>query len=560
MFREFNFGTRALSSLDRVAEDSSATQPDVSSETSKLPTYTTVGSIYNPHTATPLQPPTRRPRTRRYPPTVPSPGGEPVFGFPNALLSALPLKDRTPSSPPSAATAVPQYSPLQQNYDRAVSPVTDEEPSLGTGIGMSIPSIRSGNLPPSSSAAGLGISWGGKFNGDCESVASEDTLASSHINVKGLNSLASYPNPAQKAAQNTLAKARNTNLTLNQPDIPPSLSYAASDFNRERGNSTFGTTLGSAGVPQPLTAGPPGQRQLRRPSLEFAGKNTGQEQETRFDPFYSTEAGFQSRLASNTVYNTNSNHLFTAEHRARGATRTVLQPHAEYPRGHSTYNPSAALASGTMPSLFEDMDQHKAGPRDTQPLEKVRGYYPHGYPPNHNGRYTPVDEEWQRNYSRPEEKLAPQLSGEERRQKVNQNFNASRERLIKSTVGAEKDHDQRYSNNKVGVIGGGRGQVRTQHPEQMGVDGKTKLPSLTVAQANTMNDSVHAKPLLTMAFESLRIYKEVGPPGNTVKHGGFANTDPDWIDDSEEGNKSFFEKQKTEQKKKKVVRRTRRGY
>ncbi|KAK0733703.1 hypothetical protein B0T26DRAFT_33053 [Lasiosphaeria miniovina] len=537
----------------------------IASESTRQPTYTTVGSIYNPHATTPLQPPTRRPRSRRYPGAIQSPSGEPVFGFPNSLLSALPVADRAPSSP-AQANQLPQYSPLQQNYDRAVSPVTEQKIALLAGRGMSAPSIRSGNLPPPPSY-GLGISLVERqestvvSNGD--SAHTEDSFPPMRITVKGLNSLASYPNPAQKAAQQALAKATRTgNSGISRSEANSSISYLTSEFGgRGRVAGTFGSTISSAGIPQPLTAGPPGQRQFRPSALEGSVKALYFDQDTPSDFSTSFDPGYKQNSASNAVFSNTFNHLSTGGHGelVRGTDQSVVMTHQtgfhSSHVAHLTVNTKPLSTSSIHPDAVDSKNTS-----DTLPFEKAQAYYPQGFPLDYTRHYTPVDEFWHENPPAQVTRIYQQSteSTSERKDRINRNFYAGTEGLVKDMEGVMHDHDRRFLDNKVGVIGQGRERFRT-----MGSNGKVQPPFLTVAESNSIEDRAHAEPLLNMAFATLLTYKkerESDAHGKRDWRSGFVAADPAWIDNSEEGNKSFFDTPKSEAPEKKVVKKSRRGY
>ncbi|KAK0703162.1 hypothetical protein B0T26DRAFT_756726 [Lasiosphaeria miniovina] len=203
--------------------------------------------------------------------------------------------------------------------------------------------------------------------------------------------------------------------------------------------------------------------------------------------------------------------------------------------------------------------------RDTLPFEKARHYYPHGFPLNFTGQYTPVDKRWYENLqARVTERSSESAS--ERKDRINQNFYAGTEGLVKDIGQVIRDHDRRFSDNKVGVIGQGREKFQTSSTDEVGSNGKVQPPFLTVAESNSIEDQAHAEPLLNMAFATLLTHKkekESDAHGKSGERSDFVAADPAWIDKSEEGNKSFFDAPKAmapktgapKKKKKKVVRR-----
>ena len=459
--------------MDAVSPSSNlSTASSVGLEARKPPTFTTVGSVYNPNAAMPLQPPTRRPRTRRYPQPVRSPSGNPFFPFSDALLSALPLKDSAPLSPSTTAAPFRQYTPLQQNYDRAASPMTEQETSVFSSIGMPVPSIRSGNMPSPTGCE------------DNDNVGSEDTLASSRITVKGLTNLASYPNPMQKAAQKALARARTANLGLSRPNTPSSLSTTTIDIGKDRLASTYGTSSAAAGPPQPLTAGPPGQRQFKSMTLDTAPRCL--RQEDQISPLSPTASVFQSRplIGLRNINGAGLLPTFDDEDELEGTERPSQLPTDE--RHHSLVSRPSSDHAGFRPLATpgpsdlttEPLDGTRRKIQDTLPADRISQYFPDGFPSNYDGRHKPVGENWPMKYPITEDNSAQPLC--ERRSKINRSFYAGTEGLVKNIEQIVRDHNYRCLENKVGVIGEERERLRGSHIERLGCDGKVQPPHLSV--------------------------------------------------------------------------------
>lgn len=170
---------------------------DTSTPTSAIKlTYTTAGTPYNPNTSQPLQPPARRGRSLKF-----SPGGSyaGLSLLPKSILATLPIKRTSPL----------QYSPLQQNLERAVSPMNDPD-HLCANMSAQVPRLDTTATPPplASLLSGLGP---GKYQegdevdeSDDESDLGMDPLL--NMTVKSLQNLASYPNPNQKRAQKALLR------------------------------------------------------------------------------------------------------------------------------------------------------------------------------------------------------------------------------------------------------------------------------------------------------------------------------------------------------------------
>lgn len=271
--------------------------------------YTTVGSVYNPQHQ-PLQPPVRRGRT---------------------IKSLYPYKGESPAGPSQV-----QYTPLQQNSDRAVSPVRQEFSSLPSTLpitrqerqvlqkfGVVVPSMhQSSSLPIARQSPAQAPRYMGSREADgldtLVTLAAQDNTAVltntsvgsddgsdatdikpiSAMNFNSLTNLASYPNPMQRAAQKLLASHRPQ--PVQATGVSPSNAYPNGRILQSDGAITdigsqsqisdshsaycdtetepfisadeasrFMSALPKiCGAPAPLTAGPPGVRQLRQIAIE----------------------------------------------------------------------------------------------------------------------------------------------------------------------------------------------------------------------------------------------------------------------------------------------------
>ncbi|KAK4125055.1 hypothetical protein N657DRAFT_351041 [Parathielavia appendiculata] len=517
------------------------------------PKYTTAGTIYNPKAASSLQPPTRRPRARRYPQPIQAPSGGPFMPFPDALLSALPLEDQAPPSPPTTASVLQQYAPLQQNYDRAVSPTTEGDIALLAEYEMSMPSIRSGNLPSPTGYEGN------------SSTSAEETLTS-RITVKGLTNLASYPNPMQKAAQNTLARARSANLDLSRPDTPSSLPSTTPDLPRDRLFNTYGGTTFAAGPPQPLKAGPPGQRPFKPTTLEAASRAV------RIDDQIPPTAGryqYRSPVGLPSSLDMNISAILGEDDGIGESGRPVQLSLDERQYGPVSRNPPGPTGFGSTstPGQFdmptEPMDGTKRKVQDTLPPGRLQQYFPGGFPSNYDGRHKPITEDWHTRQPAADDELMHETFSD-RTTQINRNFYAGTEGLVRNMEQIVRDHNYRRLENKVGVIGGERERLRGSHTERQGADGKMQPPVLSVEEVNNMDDADAMRPLLNMAFATLLRYKEESESDGSVHDAlprSFIPAEDAWIDHTEEGNKSFFSEPKEDTpRKKKSSRKPRRGY
>lgn len=518
-------------------------------ELNKQPVYTTVGSIYNPSKSSAIQAPTRRPRPRRYPTAFPVPAGAEAYSDTpgNTLLAALSLKESNYNLAPAPRPRTPQYSPLQQNLDRAASPrfITERVSAGFPETGMSVPSIRSGNLPPPS-PLGFNIDTidrqSGAAFGDTDSVASEETLASSRIGVKGLANLASYPNPMQKAAQNKLARARIANIGLQNASTS---LHAALEY----GNG--GTSGSGTGAPRPLTAGPPGQRHFRPATFDSASR-TAKVEDTDIAQRVSTldhidvlEAlsTLRAEAPSSKPHPTINNRFPVNDYTGSAATRDNSRPnhHMAYGTREAVLTPHPVVAQPPVPVAAKSDNEPRTWPardvrpwvaRDTLPVSDIAKYYPRGLSKD----YTAASEQSQQSKG---DASDPKLE-------LSRRFYAGTEGLVRNTNRVVREHDARCRKNRIGVIGEGRERSRHQ------TDGSDRVQPefIDVQDANEMEDCLHAVPLLNMMLETILRYQEGTRPSDSTSPGlpvVFVPADPAWVDDSQGGNKSFFEQRQAEE-------------
>ncbi|KAK3996977.1 hypothetical protein QBC44DRAFT_317032 [Cladorrhinum sp. PSN332] len=420
---------------------------------------------------------------------------------------------------------------------------------------MPLPTIRSGNLPPPSGLDGDG------------SVASEDTLAFSRITVKGLTNLASYPNPMQKAAQKALARARPANLSLSRPETPPTLTYTG--FARDRVATTHGAASSATnGPPQPLTAGPPGRRERRVGGIEEAMRVTRLEKPSAEGVAApSVKAGYVPRPS--TGYGTTYDWV-------KDAAQSIQIPKNEFtvargPISQNLSRPSAAQQSSrptTPTTQLLSSDNNRRKVYDTLPAQQVGQTYANNSQPADVGHRKGEHDDWYTQNvvaaARQEDPFFRSNNPVEERKKQNRAFYAGTEGLVKDIDQVEREYQYRRLESKIGVIGGERRRLRDSHIDSLGQDGKVQPTLLTIKEASEKAESEHAKPLITLAYAAMLNYKKDRGSGGSEQEGWcpqFTEVDDEWVDHSEEGNKSFFDKPKEPLKKKKlVVKKTKLGY
>jgi hypothetical protein len=568
--------------------------PSVTSSASKetkQPVYTTAGTLFDPSTATPIQPPTRRGRTLRFP--SPAPSGFGTFEN-DSFKSGFPSFGRRAPSPNYSEKAQ-QYSPLQQNYDRAISPslINGLSRSSSDMVGQPAPKFRSGNIPPPPGLGnGLEKQALAAGSNDAESDSSQEALVS-QFKVKTLRSLASYPNPTQKAALKVLEKARGPIVAANVQDAdrvatPSSLSYASSGPARAAAGSTthllptqsnltstrmpasaaestksndrlrrglttqrdqdqkagITSALGQQrlatytplatgpGVPQPLTAGPPGQRQYRPSTLE---------------PLIRALQGVNPRTQhhSDSLVHTQNRDALAALGAQRLSTATETETRVSPFRSAADSLNNVFSARSSRESATDHYAAAHQQPDmcigDTLTAEEVRQYYPRGMPADYAGVTSTIPFNWTDKYPLHRETAKP-FSPEEmaaRNVKINNEWYAGTNLLGKSLRDVQVDADCRAFEVTVGAIGEERKQSSTRRASR--IKGRMVYPHLPVEEASATLESRHAEPLLLMAYGSLLSYVTDNTKSTMS---GFQDVDASLIDSSEAGRQSYFDPKK----------------
>ncbi|KAI1472574.1 uncharacterized protein F4812DRAFT_464669 [Daldinia caldariorum] len=424
-------------------------QPDQSSSSQRQ--YTTVGSVWHPQSM-PMQPPARRGRALRSAMPMPMSALEPYSddSF-NAFGTAHPY------SQPH------HYSPLQQNFDRAVSPVEvtrllPPDPSLHLDHPRHLDNLGPPGSPvpkrvteftkqysstPSvdmSQQVTLGISQlslntvaslhkdnevnnhhgrdsnthenGGEEGEDCN-------ISFNNMSTKTLTNLASYSNPMQKAAQKILTRARQA-PSMPHHQISDSISQNAGDLNvpfglgsrnirseqiggesllhsdrldgrstiqhlgpphvsvattttRERGSYPAVLSKGP-GAPQPLTAGPPGQRNFQPSNFNGAPN--------------SLQKSFDKSCEYDTFYDGAPRHHPLPPFQSQQPTQpTPQQPNPSY---KSVVFPSSQPRA----SLIGKCGGNSTKMIDTLTHEEARRFFPKGLPTDFNFDTQQVGDDW----------------------------------------------------------------------------------------------------------------------------------------------------------------------
>lgn len=377
----------STSSTTTVPPQGKATQQTV---------YTTAGTVYNP-TATPLQPPSRRGRTSRW---TPPPQAELAL-FNKSVLASFPYKPFR--SPPTTASSLKHYTPLQQNSDRAIEPLMGPSVS-GRSLSESSSSTLSLNSAPSQGNKN-GLNSNGRLIDDMrltdDEKDEEELTRMSVLPVRTITSLASYPNPSQKLAQKALDRARETikaaaetSRSLN-PNVShqgaqrreaPSTRSTSTNPDRDSpapsgwiskhdhsSNITRSSVLSSGpGAPQPLTAGPPGQRQYKPSTLEatFRALQSGTQ---KLSPSTIEEGHLDNNPS---LMNVEKPAKITVSSRPQSPHQTPLPSKDYFETCKPTVKPTTNMV------LRYETSQPRRRTYDTLSAEEVREYFPDGFPPD----------------------------------------------------------------------------------------------------------------------------------------------------------------------------------
>ncbi|KAL7621586.1 hypothetical protein AAE478_008911 [Parahypoxylon ruwenzoriense] len=511
--------------------------------------YTTVGSVWSPQSL-PLQPPVRRGRATK-------------------SSFVQPYSDE-PSS-------THYYSPLQQNFDRAVSPhppnLTERIAILERGatlerdqtlqfLSMSPQQVVSQPHPyplpqpvdrpafpgKQPEAEGLLVDEDHSQQID-ENNDTDNPLI--HMPTKSLTNLASYPNPMQKAAQRILERARQPHHTMaNQapdfekeynlpvagpatglrnahPDpsamarlpqsdrideysgpyrsLGPRDPSLASPYARDTYNHNDILSKGP-GAPQPLTAGPPGQRQYR-PSV--------------FDP-----TGDGSRKDMQKPRGLDENMPIDHPHQPFQSLQPSQAPQHQRPMYPTSGQASSSYQSEGYPSIQAPVGMGKASFHsndkmfDSLPPEEAEEFYPHGLPSNYNYQPSAMGGDWWaqklnllENAKQPEPHQRDALSRQRdpsfqaaHKEKLYSDFYAGTRTFTKSLDALLRENTR---HDFVRTVGNAPNKV-TQ-----GNNGNGLYRQLTIEEANDIAIHKHAEPLLGMLYQNMVKHSGVSPVSHT---------------------------------------------
>ncbi|KAF4628588.1 hypothetical protein G7Y89_g9565 [Cudoniella acicularis] len=266
------------------------------------------------------------------------------------------------------------------------------------------------------------------------------------------------------------------------------------------------------GLPPPLAAGPPGQRQF--PS---AASRAGQNAQNIWG-------------ASQSVTAFSANNAYSVESRASQAwgdqeQSTQAQQYNIYIHGGAIL-PNATLAPLPPPPNFNNREA-PIKIFDTLPPEAIKQYYPKGLHNTITGTYTPMSEENQRKIDELD------MSAKEKRAKMNEHLDEwfySGQRRFATMTGEDyiNELEQRAA-NPYGPIA----------PPKTSGPGPASLKPITNDEIKNMTTGQAARPLLDAAFGTMLGYAESGPTSRKARSG--FETPPKWqIDESEKGDQTMF--------------------
>lgn len=516
--------------MDTRSSSSSSSVPTPGHQSDQLPTYTTVGSVYNPQTTAPLQPPARRGRALRWPPPI----NTDLASFQKSLLAGF--SNRGHRSPPTTASTLKHYSPLQQNQERAINPLSasfDPHRSLSRSskplspVVMRLPSFSS-SMEPSDNEDTPPEEETLARDDESKDDEDEELARMSNYSVKTLTSLAQIPNPHQKLAQRALDKARESfkaSADLSRPITPiptrqgldgagallptSSLFRDGTDYNGGRvarykhiSSSTRSSVLSSGpGAPQPLTAGPPGQRQYKVSTLEGTFRALHASSQKTL-PSEVDEAHFDINPSSLVSLGTQPwtklppTHPQTPEQQSKPLSQDNVLGPSKLP-----------TRSSVVPAHRTTSSRSEVRYHDTETLDCLKQYYPLGTPPGYNPEMSTKVPNDVRTLRIP---FPTVTSEEQKRRDIHHRmaFYAGTRDVLKSFDERYDEFRKRVRDHRLGL---GDSSQRAANPQaeidaafnstQMGRP--YEIPVEAVSQLSTHEA---AEPLLGMAFSTLARY------------------------------------------------------
>lgn len=497
------------SKMDRLSSPTAiASTATIRPSSTVQPTYTTAGTVYKPNSTQPLQPPARRGRSFKW-----ANGGlhTELSLLPKSVLATLPLR----GAANRASALQQQYSPLQQNYDRALdpgSPFVDTDHALVKMPLQGPPTSRTDNSSALSSlfagsSEDRAISQCDKSEtDDSDDEVGMDPLAG--MPFKSLQNLASYPNPMQLKARKVLNVAKPIIQVSDQKVTPPGTAYLRpigsppkgfqkTELQRDdtlklppglsTGQRLFETKPGPTtlaegpGVPRPLTAGPPGQRQYRPVTFEATWKALQTKAQQNTDA---------ESITSENVQPCHSQSFGSDQWMQWTQYQSCPIPRVDSVMGNSSLNEESNSAKCDWPSAQPQYSNLSTPVLNnfTAATDTITGKDDNTFEdskPQGLSRFVPGTDRL----------TDDEIKAQDERN--NTAWNSGAGLLNKSTAEAISDARFRRFEQNHGVIGDGRPGKKA-----------AVYPPMSIEEANALSTARHAKPLLNIAFDTLLRYRD----------------------------------------------------
>ena len=277
----------------------------------------------------------------------------------------------------------------------------------------------------------------------------------------------------------------------------------------------------SSGVPRPLTAGPPGQRQYLTTG---APKATSTLNEPR--RFGSEVAALNTTYAEYLCNTSSQSQLYYSSLNQQASTTQLSLS------GNMETSQTAASVQQERAAAFEG---EIVGSKlvDTLPPSILSQYYPYGFPTNMTGKYEPLPHKMMLKMGQIPDVCEPATAEEKaaaRQEEVKNWFYSRQQQFAKTIDDHINDMEERERNRGANPFGA------------IGQPKKTTLPvekPITIEEMKEMTIAEATAPLLNAAFGTLLGYADQTSESRTRLSGW--EKSPDWlIDSGEKGNVSCF--------------------
>ncbi|TGO52066.1 hypothetical protein BCON_0148g00110 [Botryotinia convoluta] len=303
-------------------------------------------------------------------------------------------------------------------------------------------------------------------------------------------------NPRDNTMLDGAQAAKNGELDRTYTFPPPGISDTAYNplYNAYSGSNNHSRDSANhrvvPGYPQPLTAGPPGQRSYAN---------------NRQNSTYSEEAWTQDQVG------------------AKQNSHTSTEPISPWQESKVLNEQYSAQAPAQAPS---------ARATDTISMQQARQYYPHGFPSDMTGRFTPLSIDVQKGMGLLEDEETPE-EARARKQKEKDEWFYSGQKRWNMTV-QEHIAEIEIHTNPFGPIGP---PMKKNLPSD-----NRPLPGITISRMEKKTIPEVIAPLIDGTLGNLFAIKAQQEDGNFTSPFIRYTKSPEWhIDTSARGNDSFFE-------------------